>query len=141
MKIWLKKIQTVVLALSLSMVMLPMFASAQTQALPKNTQERCSLFKSQFQLTNKTDVLQNNKVFCSASELILTVINYIQIMAGTVTALFLMIGGFLFITSGGNEEQAEKGKKIVTNSVIGLVVIILSYAIVRIVSNLVNVGQ
>ena len=44
-------------------------------------------------------------------------------------------------TSAGNEEQSEKGKKILINSVIGLVVIILASAIVRIIAGLITGGQ
>lgn len=129
------------LVLSLSLLMSPVLALAQSKAAPKTTEDRCKTFKSMFKLSDNTDVIEGKTVFCSATQLMLSIITLIQVMAGTFTALFLMIGGFLFITSGGNEEQAEKGKKILTNSVIGLVVIILSYAIVRIVSSLVSVGK
>ena len=73
--------------------------------------------------------------------LILFVINYIQLMAGIITVLFLMVGGVLYVTSAGSEEQAEKGRKILINSVIGLVVIIMSYAIVRVVSSIISLGK
>ena len=53
-----------------------------------------------------------------------------------VFVIFLMVGGFWYLSSAGNEEQAEKGQKTITNSIIGLVVIIMAYAIVRIVAGL-----
>jgi len=71
-----------------------------------------------------------------------TILVYINIALGLVSVLavaFLIYGGFLYITSGGNEESAERGKKVITNAIIGLVIIIFSFAIVNVViSNLNN---
>lgn len=45
---------------------------------------------------------------------------------GTIFLAFIIIGGVLWMTAGGNEEQVSKAKKILTNSIIGLAIIILS---------------
>ena len=42
---------------------------------------------------------------------------------------------FRYITAGGNEETAETAKKTITNAIIGIVVIILAFVIVRVISN------
>lgn len=66
-----------------------------------------------------------------------TLLQVIQIMlgfAGIIAIFFVIIGGYRYIFDGGNSEQAEKGKKTVTNALIGLVIIFLSFAIVTIVS-------
>lgn len=70
-----------------------------------------------------------------ASDLILRVINIALTVAGLISVLFLIIGGFRYITSAGNEESAEQAKKIITNAIIGIVVIILSFVVVRVISN------
>lgn len=62
-------------------------------------------------------------------------INGLLGLVGVISILFIIIGGFRYITSGGNEEAAESGKKILTNAIIGLVVVILSYVIVVVVVN------
>ncbi|MBI2355934.1 MAG: hypothetical protein HYV13_01855 [Candidatus Doudnabacteria bacterium] len=69
------------------------------------------------------------------SEFILRIINIALAIAGLVAVLFLIIGGFRYITAAGNEEAGESAKKIITNSIIGIVVIILSFVIVRVISN------
>ena len=56
-------------------------------------------------------------------------------IAGLVAVLFIIIGGFQYITSRGNEEQAETGKKTLTNAIIGLVIVICAYVIVVVVIN------
>jgi len=95
---------------------------------------RCAAFKKLFD-SGKGNISTGQPFFCTASELILKVINYALIMAGTIAVLFLIVGGFWYLTSAGNEEQAEKGKKTLINSIIGLVVIVLSFAIVRIIAS------
>ncbi len=59
-------------------------------------------------------------------------------IVGIISILFIIIGGFQFITSHGNEEQAEAGKKTLTNAIIGLVIVILSYIIVAVIINALN---
>ena len=83
-----------------------------------------------------------NGVNCSAGTsvtgLITTVINWMLALAGLIAVLFLIIGGFRYITAGGNAETAEAGQTTVINAIIGIVIIILSYVIVNVVSNLVT---
>ncbi|HEX9503062.1 MAG TPA: hypothetical protein VF974_01935 [Patescibacteria group bacterium] len=70
----------------------------------------------------------------SVSGFILKIINIALGVAGLVAVLFLIIGGFRYITSAGNEETAESAKKIIINAIIGVVIIILSFVIVRVIS-------
>jgi amino acid transporter len=74
----------------------------------------------------------------TAPELFKFIINIALGVAFGVAVIFLIIGGYRYIASGGNEESAEKGKKSVVNALIGIVIIILSYVIVNVVANLVN---
>jgi cytochrome bd-type quinol oxidase subunit 2 len=129
----------ILLSLSLA-VYVPVVLPSPVYAQSDVEKSRCKKFLDGFTIGNKSKGTQVNiagdkKVFCSASELILTAINYALIISGSVTVLFIIIGGFWYLTSAGNDEQAEKGKKTLVNAVIGLVVIILSFAIVRIISN------
>lgn len=58
------------------------------------------------------------------------IINYALGIAFFVAVIYLIYGGFLYITSAGNEESAEKGKNAIVYSLIGIVVIVLSFVIV-----------
>ncbi|HYC79935.1 MAG TPA: hypothetical protein VEC17_02820 [Candidatus Binatia bacterium] len=66
---------------------------------------------------------------------ILRVINIALALAGLIAVLFLIIGGFRYITAGGNDEAAGSAKKIILNAVIGIIVVILSFVVVRVVGN------
>ena len=72
----------------------------------------------------------------SVTSLLKLVINWMLGLAGLIAVLFLIIGGFWYLTSAGNEEQAEKGKNTVINAIIGIVIIVLSWVIVNVVANL-----
>lgn len=61
-------------------------------------------------------------------------------ISGAIAVVFVIIGGFQYLTSGGNEEAAEKGKKTLINAIIGTVIIIMAYVIINVIVNLVSGG-
>ena len=65
--------------------------------------------------------------------LILFIINAALGIVGLLSIAFIIYGGFQYITSRGDEEQASAGKKTLTNAIIGLVIILLSYTIVTVI--------
>jgi len=69
------------------------------------------------------------------------VVSWVLILAGVVAFFYLIYSGFIYITAGGNADNAKKGQTGIINAVIGLVVIFLAYAIVQaVVSFLVTAG-
>lgn len=74
----------------------------------------------------------------SLSQLLPEIIQLLLGIAGGVAVVFVIIGGYQYITSGGNEESAEKGRKTLTNAIIGIIIIVLSYAIITVIANLVS---
>lgn len=52
-------------------------------------------------------------------------------LVGTVALLFLIVGGFQYITSAGNPDNVAKAKSTILYSIIGLILAILSYAIIK----------
>ena len=70
--------------------------------------------------------------------LIAVVISTMLLIAGAIAVVFVIIGGYQYLTSAGNEESAEKGKKTLINAIIGIVVIILAYAIISVIVNQVS---
>lgn len=65
----------------------------------------------------------------SALNLIPPAINVVLGLLGIITLFLTVYSGFLYLTSQGNKDAVEKAKKILTYSIIGLVVIIASFAI------------
>src|SRR5438876_7743675 len=74
----------------------------------------------------------------SLSSIFKTIINWALGIAFALAVIYLIYGGFLYITSAGNEESATKGKNAVIYALIGIIIIILSYVIVNVIENLVQ---
>jgi hypothetical protein len=68
------------------------------------------------------------------------IINWALAIAFILAVIVLIYGGFLYITSAGNADNAGKGKTAIINALIGIVIIVLSYIIVQIVYRFVS-GQ
>lgn len=73
-----------------------------------------------------------------ATSFIIRIINILLGLAATVAILFIVLGGFRIITAAGNEKTAGEGKKTVTNALIGLSIIILSFVIVTVVNTTIS---
>ena len=69
------------------------------------------------------------------TEVIIRVVQIALALAGLIAILFLIIGGFRYVTAAGNEKAAESAKKTILNSIIGIIVIILAYVILRVIEN------
>ena len=63
------------------------------------------------------------------------VIKVVVSLLGVILACFLIYGGVLWMTSGGNEEQIKKAKGLINNAIIGLVIVVFAYAIAAFVIN------
>ena len=48
-------------------------------------------------------------------------------LLGLIAVIVVIYGGFVYLTSGGEEDKIAKGKKILINGVIGLVIILMSF--------------
>lgn len=50
-------------------------------------------------------------------------------LLGIITVVVILIGGFTWMTAGGNEEKVGEAKKFIYSGIIGLVIILSAYAI------------
>ncbi len=48
---------------------------------------------------------------------------------GIVATAFIVYGGILWMTSGGEEEKVKKAKKLMISGIIGMIIIVSAYAI------------
>lgn len=66
----------------------------------------------------------------SARALVLTIVDYLLGFLGLLAVLMIIYGGVMMVISEGGEE-AKKGKQIIMWAAIGIVIILLSFAIVN----------
>ena len=59
-----------------------------------------------------------------------TIIKALFTLLGVIILIFVLYGGYLWLVSAGNEEMIKKSKGILTNSVIGLIIVLGSFVIV-----------
>lgn len=71
-------------------------------------------------------------------DFIIAIINVLLGLLLAISVLFIIIGGYQYVTSAGKEDQAKAGRRTVTYAVIGVAVAILSYMIVRVVDGTVG---
>lgn len=62
-------------------------------------------------------------------ETIALIINAVLGILGVVFVAYLVYGGFLWMTAAGSQEDIGKAKKIIINSIIAVIIILLAFAI------------
>lgn len=70
-----------------------------------------------------------------------TVITFIQWVLGLlalIAVIMILIGGFQWLTAGGNEEKVASAKKVISAAIIGLVVVLLAWAIAIFAANVIS---
>jgi heme/copper-type cytochrome/quinol oxidase subunit 4 len=68
------------------------------------------------------------------------VVTWVLVLAGILAVVYLIYGGIMYITAGGEAEKATKGRTAVINAVIGIIIILLAVVIVRWVMGIVQSG-
>lgn len=90
-------------------------------------------------LAQTNDVLGTNALVNSGlgtrslKEIIVQLVNIFLGFLGIIAVLIILYGGWVWMTSQGAADKIDKAKKIILNAVIGLVIILASYAIARFV--------
>lgn len=67
----------------------------------------------------------------SFRDLLLTFLNFFLGFLGIVAVMMVIYGGILYVTAAGNQENIDKGKKIIMYAIVGIVIILLSFALVN----------
>jgi len=52
---------------------------------------------------------------------------------GVFALLFFVIGGIIWITSGGSAEKVKKGKDMIKGAIVGLIIVLIAFTIVRVI--------
>jgi len=74
------------------------------------------------------------------SQILGFVIRGLFILAGLAAILFLLLGAFSWITSGGNKENVEKARDKIQAAVLGLILMFIVLSLVILVENIFDIG-
>ncbi len=58
-----------------------------------------------------------------------TIVNFFLFFLGIIATIMVIYGGFLYITSGGDD--TEKAKKVLMYAAIGIIVVLIAFALVN----------
>lgn len=62
---------------------------------------------------------------------VLTIINYFLGFLGLLAVIMIIYGGVTYVSSGGKDETVGNAKKIIMYSIVGIIIILLSFVIVN----------
>jgi hypothetical protein len=65
----------------------------------------------------------------SADAILSSVLNTVYLVAGVVAVIVIIIAGYMYVTSNGDSAVVVKAKNAITYAVVGLVFIVLAFAI------------
>lgn len=69
---------------------------------------------------------------------IVSLLKWLLVIVAALAVVYLVYGGIMYITAGGNPEQATKARTAIINAIIGIVIILASFLIVNWVSQFTN---
>jgi len=130
MKKNLTKIITFLVLITLSLTLtVPVLAQTADQYFPEGNSETINVPGSD------GDVDEN-----TLSDVVVQIINIVLGLLGLIAVIIVLIGGFEWMTAGGDDDKVGNAKKRLQYGLTGLVIIFLAYIIVRfVIGQLTNV--
>jgi len=121
----MKNLKKILLIALLGVMLVPSFVSALNLNDARN-------------LANQAGLNTRTQTF---GDILQTILLVLLSLAFIIAAIFLVIGGYQFITARGNDDAVAKAKSTVTWAIVGIIVIVLAWVIMTAVYALVNTGN
>jgi hypothetical protein len=136
----IKKLKLMILSMSLLLgFAMPVAVAAPALAAPTNQNEinnhlcqGSNLDLSTSTTCNDANITGSGK---SITDLIRQIIDILSVIIGAIAVVMIIIGGFRYVTSGGNAESTKSARQTIVYAIIGLVIVALAQIIVHFVLN------
>ncbi len=89
-----------------------------------------SHFPSNGNLTQDVNALPS---YCNVEDIYKKIMNIALYAIGIVAVIMIIYGGYIYMTAGGNADQAKRGRTILMWAIAGLIVVLAAASIVNIV--------
>jgi len=66
-------------------------------------------------------------------EVAVDIVKYLMTFLGIIAVVVILLGGFKWMTAGGNEDKVGEAKSLIMAGIIGLIIILAAFAIVTFV--------
>src|SRR5689334_3207185 len=86
---------------------------------------------SQLQIQGSTNLNTNDTGTSQFVRLANSALNIILLVVGVLAVFYLIYSGFLYITSAGNPDNVKKARAGIINSIVGIVIVLAAFVIVR----------
>ena len=83
--------------------------------------------------------LENPLTATTVTDLIDRIINFIWFLAIVFAPIMFLIGGFTFLTSGGDPQKVSKGKNIMIYAAVGLAIVLVAKGIIALLKDILGV--
>lgn len=79
------------------------------------------------------DDINYHSAISGDNDALVRILNLVYMWAGIVAVIVIIVAGILFVTSRGNADQVKRSKDAIRGAVVGLVVVMVAFAITRFV--------
>ena len=122
----------------MAIMLMPKHASAQTEPLPPAPVSPTADIQNSLCAGANLDVTTNcqngvtgQDATAAINNLIGDIINIFSLIVGVIAVIMIIVGGFRYITSGGDSTNISSAKNTIMYAIIGLIIVALSQTIVR----------
>jgi hypothetical protein len=73
----------------------------------------------------------------SINDFLIVIANVVRILialSGGLAVIFIIVGGVFYVTAAGDPGRLKRAKEIITQAITGLIVVLLSYAVVTFIA-------
>jgi Type IV secretion system pilin len=73
---------------------------------------------------------------CQLSDFLIVGVNVTKVIlgvSGSIILIMLVYGGFLWLVSAGNSSRVEQGKKVLSSSLLGLIIVFGAYSLIGLI--------
>ena len=126
----MNKIKMIVVAIVLSVVVMPsLAANAAVTSVPTINSASLGIGYGAYTGLGSRDIRST----------VASIINVALGLLGIVAVVIILIGGFTWMTAGGNDEKVATAKKWIFSGLIGLIIILSAYALASwVIAQLIN---
>ena len=132
-----KKVKTLLYTLTASIMLLaPALAMPLTaHAAGDIVNSVCTGTDLNFTTTPGTCTATTGNAVGTINNIVTLIINVFSVIVGIVAVIMIVVGGFRYVTSGGNDQNVASAKNTILYAIIGLVIVALAQIIVKFVLN------
>lgn len=117
----------------LATALLPAAVQAETPNIQASACQGAELSFPSGQVNGNACAFSGNRPETKLNQMVATIVNLFSVVVGVVAVLMIIVGGFRYITSGGDSGNVSTAKNTILYAIVGLVIVALAQFIVKFV--------